>query len=78
MMRFLTCMNYNNLDTEKATVAYLDILSLQSDSKETILHILDQLHNTFIVDQKYDYLLVAADAKLFDIYNPYVKNMETA
>jgi hypothetical protein len=67
LMSFISTVRHNNVSPEKASVAYIDILSLQSDSKETVILILDQLHTTFIVKQNYQYLLVAADAKLYDI-----------
>jgi hypothetical protein len=66
-IKFVSHFNYNNLDTEQSNVVYVDIYSLHADSKETIIKVLDQLYTKFVVGQRLQYVVVAADAKIFDI-----------
>ena len=56
-----------HLDTEKSDIAYLDILSLRADCKGTLLQVLDKLHKTFIIEQGLTNLVIARDAKTYEI-----------
>jgi hypothetical protein len=67
LIKYVMCQNYDTITTETSKVAYLDILSEISDSKETILKVLDKLHEMFIQAQSNEYVILAADAKLYDI-----------
>ena len=46
---------------------YVDIMSLPTDSKDTILRVLRNVHKTFIIEQGFRWIIVVGDAKTFDI-----------
>ena len=64
---FLSAMRYTGGSNEQSTVVYVDIVSLPADSKDTVLHVLNKLHHTFIVKMSFRWLIVVGDAKTYDI-----------
>ena len=67
LFQFITCTNYNNLDTEKSHVEYLDLISLRADNKDNILVVLDRLHKMFILEQSLTKLITVGNAKTYEI-----------
>lgn len=53
--------------TERSTVTYLRVPDAVSDSKDTMMEVLQDLHRKFIINQRKQHLLVEGDAKLYDI-----------
>ena len=47
--------------------SYLHVLDAKSESKDTLMEILFDLHHCFIEGKNKQYLAIAADAKLYDI-----------
>ena len=52
---------------EKLNVVYMEVLDAKADSKDTIMQILHNLNQQFIEGQKKECLLVAGDAKVYDL-----------
>lgn len=69
---FIGLKEYFNLTrvphTQQSEIAYLQVMDAKSDSKDTILDLLHDLHSQFIRDTGRDYLVVAGDQKLFSIF----------
>ena len=53
--------------SEMCNVVYLQVLDAKSESKDTLMAILFDLHHHFIEGKDKQYLAIAADAKLYDI-----------
>ncbi len=53
--------------TEKSNVAYLEVMDAIADSKDTIMHMLHELHQQFIIGGNMSWLVVEGDAKVYDI-----------
>ena len=64
---------YANDKFEKSNVVYVDIASLPADSKDTVLHVLNKLHNTFIVELGFRWLIVVGDAKTYNILQTHIR-----
>ena len=56
-------------NTEKSMVTYLRVLDAVSDSKDTMMEVLQELHRQFIVNQGKQCMIVEGDAKLCEICN---------
>lgn len=54
-------------DNEVGNIAYVDILSLPADSKDTIMKVLKKLFKTFVLEMRNKWLVVVGDAKTYDI-----------
>ena len=55
------------MPSETCNVVYLQVLDAKSESKDTLMAILFDLHHRFIEGKNIQYLAIAADAKLYDI-----------
>ena len=55
------------IPSETCNVVYLHVLDAKSESKDTLMAILFDLHHRFIEGKHKQYLPIAADAKLYDI-----------
>ena len=64
---YLQSALYSSDTHEQSKVVYVDILSLPADSKETMLRVLNNLYNSFIVGLGFCWLIVVEDAKTYDI-----------
>ena len=64
---FLSAMKYTSGNNEQSTVVYVDIVSLPVDCKDTVLHVLNKLYRTFVVELSFHSLIVTCDAKTYDI-----------
>ena len=53
--------------TERSNVSYIDILDAKSDSKDTLLPMLSDLKTEFVDNKQQQYLVLAADAKLYEL-----------
>ena len=53
--------------TETSSVVYLHVLDALSESKDTLMQILLDLHKRFITGQKKKWLVVVGDAKVYDV-----------
>ena len=53
--------------TETSSVVYLHVLDALSESKDTLMQILLDLHKHFITGQKKKWLVVVGDAKVYDV-----------
>ena len=53
--------------TEKSEVAYLKVMDAVADSKDTIMLMLHDLHQKYIVEQNRQWLLVEGDNKVYEI-----------
>ena len=65
--QFLTCANYSNLDTEKASIHFMKVISLRADSHDTITIVLKDIYDKFICQQNLKWIVVVGDAKTYDI-----------
>ncbi len=52
--------------TEKSNIVYLQVIDAIADSKDTIMHMLDNLHQQFIVGCNMSWLVVEGDAKVYE------------
>ena len=52
---------------EKSNVVYLQVLDVVSESKDTLMTILFDLHFCFIEGQRKEFLVLTADAKLYEV-----------
>ena len=54
--------------TERSTVTYLRVLDAVSDSKDTMMEVLQDLHvhRKFMIDQRKQHLFVEGDVKLYE------------
>ena len=64
---------YRNEDVEESSVAYVDIVSLPADSKNTILQVLNKIYSKFVAKLRNRWVIVVGKAKIFDILQ-YLKN----
>ena len=68
---FLTIQDYFTVTrathTEKSEVAYLKVMDAVADSKDTIMLMLHDLHQKYIVEQNRQWLLVEGDNKVYEI-----------
>ena len=64
---YLQSAMYSSDTHEQSKVVYVDILSLPADSKETVLCVLNNLYDSFIVGLGFRWLIVVGDAKAYDI-----------
>ena len=53
--------------TEKSNVAYLQVMDAVADSKDTLMQMLNNLHEHYIVKQGKQDLVVEGDAKVYDL-----------
>ena len=53
--------------TEKSNVVYMQVLDAKSESKDTLMTILFDLHQRFIERKGNTHLVLAADAKLYEV-----------
>ncbi len=53
--------------TEKSNVVYLHVLDAKSDSKDTLMQVLQDLQHRFIEGQQKEWLVLAGDAKIYDV-----------
>ena len=60
-------VRYAPIPSETCNVVYLQVLDAKSESKDTLMAILFDLHHRFIEGKHKQYLAIAADAKLYDI-----------
>ena len=65
MQEFLSLLHPTH--TEKSNVNYLKVMDAVADSKDTMMSMLQDLHQHFIVELKLEHLVVEGDAKLFEI-----------
>ena len=59
---YLQSALYSSDTHEQSKVVYVDILSLPADSKDTVLRVLNNLYNGFIVGLGFHWLIVVGDA----------------
>ena len=52
---------------EKSEITYLQVMDAISDSKDTMMAVLQDLHRQFVVNQKKEYLIVEGDAKIYEV-----------
>ena len=64
---YLSAALYTNDKYEHSKVVYVDIVSLPADSKDTVLCVLNNLHESFIKQLGFRWLIVVGDAKTYDI-----------
>ena len=53
--------------TEKSQVAYLEVMDAVADSKDTVIQILHDLHEFYIVHQQKDCLVLEGDGKVYEV-----------
>ena len=53
--------------TEKSNVQYLQVMDAKADSKDTMMVMLHDLHSQYIDQQGRQYLVVAGDAKVYEL-----------
>ena len=53
--------------TERSNVLYLNVMDAKSDSKDTLMTMLQELHLEFIKKQRREHLVVERDAKLYEL-----------
>ncbi len=63
----LCALHCGTREREKSNVVYFYIRSEKADSKETLVKVLANLHNTFILSKQKNWLLVVGNAKTFDL-----------
>ena len=54
--------------TEKSNIAYYKVLDAVADNRETVLNLLNDLYDKFIRHQARDYLVLAGDQKLYQVF----------
>ena len=68
---FLGIQDYLSLrratHTQKSNVQFHCIMDAVADNKDTMMAMLDDLHQRYIVEKKLQYLIVEGDAKLYEI-----------
>ena len=68
---FINIQDYLSLvranHTEKSNVLYLDVMDAKSDSKDTLMSMLQNLHQQFISRQGRQHLVVEGDAKIYEL-----------
>ena len=52
-----------------SNIVYLCVLDQKADNKETLLGIINQLHETFITKMKKDCVILEGDAATYELYN---------
>ena len=52
--------------TEKSEILYLEVMDAVAGKKDTIMQILHDLHQRYIVDEKQKWLVVEGDQKIYD------------
>ena len=62
---YLQSALYSSDTHDQSKVVYVDILSLPADSKDTVLRVLINLYNGFIVGLEFHWLIVVGDAKTY-------------
>ena len=53
--------------TERSNILYLDVMGAKSDSKDTLMSMLQDLHQEFILKQGCQHLVVKGDAKIYGL-----------
>ena len=53
--------------TEQSQVVYLEVMDAVADTKDTMMQLLHDLHEQFIVSQNMKWLVLEGDAKLYEI-----------
>ena len=53
--------------SEKSNVAYLEVMDAVADCRDTIMQLVHRLREKFIVGQGMRWLVVAGDAKLYEV-----------
>ena len=51
----------------QSTVAYLEVMASNAENKDTMLDMINKLHEEYIVQQKKEWLVITGDAKVYDI-----------
>lgn len=68
---FLNMQDYFSLTrathTEKSNVLYLEVMDAKADSKDTIMHMLNNLHEQYITQRRKQWLIVEGDAKVYEL-----------
>ena len=68
---FLNLQDYLSLTranhTERSNVLYLDVMDAKSDSKDTLMSMLQDLHQEFVIKQGHQHLVVEGDAKIYEL-----------
>ena len=70
---FINIQDYLSLaranHTEKSNVLYLDVMDAKSDSKDTLMSMLQNLHQQFISRQGRQHLVVEGMLKFMNFFN---------
>ena len=53
--------------TEKSEIVYLEVMDSVADTKDTVMQLLHELHQQFIVDMNIQWLVLEGDAKLYEV-----------
>jgi len=68
---FLNIQDYFSLTrtthTEKSQIAYLEVMDSVADRKDTVMQLLHDLQQRFIVGQSMKWLVLEGDAKLYEV-----------
>ena len=68
---FLDIQEYLSLTrathSEKSNILYLDVMDAKSDSKDTLMAMLQDLYQEFIIEQGRQHLVVEGDAKIYKL-----------
>ena len=68
---FLNLQDYLSLTRtnhmERSNVLYLDVMDAKSDSKDTLMSMLQDLHQDFVVERGHQYLVVEGDTKIYEL-----------
>ena len=68
---FLSIQDYFSLTrtthTEKSQIAYLEVMDSVADRKDTVMQLLHDLQQRFIVGQNMKWLVLEGDAKLYEV-----------
>ena len=49
--------------TAQSKVAYLEVMASKAENKDTMLEMINKLHEEYIVEQKREWLVIAGDAR---------------
>ena len=63
----LNCIKQQQVDKEVSNVVYVQIISERADSKDTLVRVIGNLHQTFVLQLRQKWVIVVGDAKTYDL-----------
>ena len=67
LQSLFNCVRQQSKTSEESKVVYMHISSERTDSKITLITVLSQMYETFVIEQNQKWLIVVGDAKTYDI-----------